>query len=108
MTQFYAMQLQEARKMVENLHKNTTQLRTSDWRKVNSLQEEVSKLRIENQMLKRKFYLLKMRLDIYTAWMAFNSQPLILGFLVAHQHIQQVLVTWIPFSRYPCPIISYF
>ncbi|KNZ59552.1 hypothetical protein VP01_1705g3 [Puccinia sorghi] len=54
MTQFYAMKLRDANKTHMNLQDKVNCLRTSDHSKVTSLQEKMTKLKIENQTLKSK------------------------------------------------------
>ncbi|KNZ50497.1 hypothetical protein VP01_4392g1 [Puccinia sorghi] len=53
MMQFYAMQLPDANKTINNLRDKVPRLRTSDQSKVNSMQEKVTGLKIENQASKK-------------------------------------------------------
>ena len=75
MTQFYTMQLREANTTVEILKSKVTRLMAGNQSKVNTLQEKLTDLRIENQALKSKFKLLQMKLEMSLARMTFTSQP---------------------------------
>ena len=46
MTQFYAMQLRDENKTIENLRDEVNRLRTGDHSKVSSLQEKMTELKI--------------------------------------------------------------
>ncbi|KNZ56805.1 uncharacterized protein VP01_2313g5 [Puccinia sorghi] len=74
MTNFYAMQLRDANKLIETLCNEVTRLRTSNQSKVTTLQEKVTELKIQNQTLKSKVDLLQMRIEIYSSRMMFASQ----------------------------------
>ena len=75
MTQFYTMQLREANTTVEILRSKVTRLMAGNQSKVNTLQEKLTDLRIENQALKSKVELLQMKLKMSSARMTFTSQP---------------------------------
>ncbi|KNZ55785.1 uncharacterized protein VP01_2582g2 [Puccinia sorghi] len=79
MMQFYAMQLRDAHKTIDNLRDEVTRLRTSNQSKVNSMQEKVTELKIQNQALKNKLEILQMRLEMSSACMTFPSQTLPIG-----------------------------
>ncbi|PLW47042.1 hypothetical protein PCASD_03912 [Puccinia coronata f. sp. avenae] len=70
-TQLYALQLQEANKMIENLrsennrlHAEIAQMRAADMTKMHDLQTKMSNLRFENQLLQSKMELMQMRMNM--------------------------------------------
>jgi deoxyribodipyrimidine photolyase-like uncharacterized protein len=80
MTQFYANQLRDAGKTIENLRDENNRLRLEDQSKANELKEKLTKLKIENSLLKAKLELLQMKIEMASSSNhQFNSQPLPFG-----------------------------
>jgi hypothetical protein len=64
MLNFYATQLRDAGKTIENLREENNCLRMEDQSKANDLKERLTKLRIKNSLLKAKLELLQMRVEM--------------------------------------------
>ncbi|PLW18272.1 hypothetical protein PCASD_16074 [Puccinia coronata f. sp. avenae] len=97
MTQFYANQLRDAGKTIENLRDENNRLRFEDQSKANKLKEKLTELKIENSSLKAKLELLQMKIEMASSNNhQFNSQPLPFGHVNYQQNNAQH-----PFAHVP-------